>query len=115
MLPAPVRMRASRQFDATVRGGVRVSRPSLVVHLRLDDEPTQQFGFVVSRKVGNAVQRNRVKRRLRHLVAAQREQTPPGVWAVVRALPNAAVEPGRLESDLVDAWQTGLRRLARSR
>ena len=56
-----------------------------------------QVGFVVSRAVGNAVVRNRVRRRLRHLV---RDRLPElselsvllqgGAVIVVRALPAAA-------------------------
>jgi len=63
-------------------------------------EPVR-VGFVVSKAVGNAVIRNRVKRRLRHLV---REQVPllPGVGAlVVRALPPAgAASSAELRADL---------------
>jgi ribonuclease P protein component len=47
-------------------------------------------GFVVSKAVGNAVTRNRVKRQLRHLVAGELAHTPIGVAVVVRALPPAA-------------------------
>lgn len=47
-------------------------------------------GFVVSKAVGNAVYRNRVRRRLRHLVAARLEVLPAGSTLVVRALPAAA-------------------------
>lgn len=52
-----------------------------------------RVGFVVSKAVGGAVVRNRVKRRLRHLVAA-RQQAHPGELAgasllVVRATPAA--------------------------
>ena len=51
--------------------------------------PTR-VGFVVSRSVGAAVVRNRVRRRLRHLAADQIDRLPPGSRVVVRALPGSA-------------------------
>ncbi len=60
-----------------VRGGVRVGRPTLVVHALRKPGPPSRAGFVVSKAVGNAVTRNRVKRRLRHLAAATRSGDPP--------------------------------------
>lgn len=62
-----------------------------------------RVGFVVSKKVGNAVRRNRVKRRLRHLVLDQ--PTPFAADVVVRALPAAALEPDRLADDFASAWR----------
>jgi len=68
----------------------------LVVHLWVDREAAPgpaRVGFTVSKAVGNAVTRTRVKRRLRHLT---REHLPvleglPGRAAlVVRALPASA-------------------------
>jgi ribonuclease P protein component len=47
-------------------------------------------GFVVSRKVGNAVVRNRVRRRLREQVRTRLDGLPPGTMMVVRALPDSA-------------------------
>jgi ribonuclease P protein component len=47
-------------------------------------------GFVVPKAVGIAVVRNRVKRRLRHLVRDRLADLPPGADLVVRALPGAA-------------------------
>lgn len=108
-------MRSSRDFEQTVRRGVRVGRPSLVVHATADAQVADervQVGFVVSKKVGNAVQRNRVKRRLRHFARPLVAETPAGVRVVVRALPAAASEPQRLDADLASAWQAGLRKLA---
>jgi ribonuclease P protein component len=65
----------------------------VVVHLAAteagDGAPTQA-GFVVSRAVGGAVIRNRVRRRLRHLLAPRLSTLPPGTRVVVRALPAAA-------------------------
>jgi len=49
-----------------------------------------QVGFVVSKAVGNAVARNRVKRRLRHLAGARLGALPVPAILVVRALPAAS-------------------------
>jgi ribonuclease P protein component len=43
----------------------------------------------VSKAVGGAVERNLVKRRLRHLVRERLLRLPPGSLVVVRALPGA--------------------------
>ncbi|MFT3876420.1 MAG: ribonuclease P protein component [Propioniciclava sp.] len=109
MLPAPHRLRASDEFRSVVRGGVRVGRRTLVVHAIGKQSPPSRAGFVVSKAVGNAVTRNRVKRRLRHMVAGVLTTSPIPVDVVVRALPDAAHGP--LADDFASAWQTALTRL----
>lgn len=49
-----------------------------------------RVGFVVSKAVGPAVVRNRVKRRLRHLARESVMDLPGSAVLVVRALPAAA-------------------------
>jgi ribonuclease P protein component len=64
-------------------------------------------GFSVSKRVGSAVVRNRIRRRLREIVRAQWLDVPPG-WDVV----FAAREPVREAnfSEMRDAVDTLLRR-----
>jgi len=97
VLAAAQRLRRSNDFAATVRGGRRAGRGTVVVHV-LIDEPVQagssdspaRAGFVVSKAVGNAVTRNKVRRRLRHLVRDRLGALPAGTSLVVRAQPTAA-------------------------
>lgn len=62
---------------------------TVVVYLMRTDDPTRMVGFAVSKAVGGAVIRNRVKRRLRAIVAAEVPSLPDGARVVVRALPVA--------------------------
>ena len=102
-----------------------MSRPTLIVHAvhapddvastRDGGPPGPRVGFVVSGALGNAVTRNRVKRRLRHLAAAHVADTPVGIDIVVRALPRAATDPAEVPTDFGSAWHEVVSRLARRR
>ena len=96
MLPARHRLRESADFAAAVRGpgATRAGGRLLVVHANRTDaraELPPRVGFVVSKAVGNAVVRNRTKRRLRASVATRLTGIPAGLDVVVRANPAAAV------------------------
>jgi ribonuclease P protein component len=129
-------MRSSKDFQRTTRRGVRVGRPTLVVHAaRIPDgdaivgasagRSAPRVGFIVNRSLGNAVIRNRVKRRLRHLVAARVAEAPAeigvagigvgGIDIVVRALPRAATDPARVPIDFESAWRDAVSRLTTRR
>jgi ribonuclease P protein component len=69
------------------------------------DEPAR-VGFVVSRRVGNAVVRNRVRRRLREQTRHRLDALPPGTLLLIRALPEAA---GATSVDLAAALDRALR------
>jgi ribonuclease P protein component len=78
------------------------------VHVVSRPDATCRAGFVVSKAVGGAVTRNRVKRRLRHMLAAQLADQTKGVDVVVRALPAAATAPQRLADDFANAWRAAV-------
>jgi ribonuclease P protein component len=104
-------MRNGSDFTAAVRGGRRAGRRTLVVHLNRAGSASgpARVGFVVSKAVGPAVVRNRVKRQLRHLTRERMELLPSGALVVVRANP-AAADTKSLAADLDSALSTVLRR-----
>ena len=83
-----------------------------MVHAVTGTGPQSRVGFVVAKAVGGAVERNRVKRRLRHLLARELEATTVPRDFVVRALPAASSAPGRVPDDLSSAWAQVLHRLS---
>lgn len=105
MAPATLKKRSEFLW---VRGGRRWSAAAFVLEARPRQDAADgppRFGFTVSKKVGGAVQRNRVKRRLRALTAALNpEQTHPGFDYVLIAR-SGAIDRGftDLKSDLDQA------------
>lgn len=92
MLDRRHRLTSSTDFARATRRGRRAGNRTLVVHVAvgLADGTDPLVGFVVGKAVGNAVRRNRVKRRLRHLAAERLAVLPVDAVVVVRALPMAA-------------------------
>ena len=106
MLPAGSRLHTSQEFATVVRSGRRAGTRHLVVHLlHTEGRDAPRVGFVVSAKVGNAVVRHRVTRRLRPLMRDELDRLAPGTDVVVRALPAAACASG---ADLAADLRTGL-------
>lgn len=88
MLAKANRIVRGDDFRRIVRTGRRAGGPLAVVHRTKPGAAVSRFGFIVSKQVGNAVVRNRVKRRLTEIV---REQLPAheAEDVVIRALPPA--------------------------
>lgn len=64
------RLRRRRDFARAYRKSRSTGNQLLVLRVLPGDSETTRFGFVVGKVVGNAVARNRVKRRLRAIASA---------------------------------------------
>jgi ribonuclease P protein component len=96
VLPAAARVRTRSDHRLVAQTGCRVRRGSLVVSMIVPsatEAPESAGGArataIAGRRVGPAVTRNRVKRRLRELLRVRLPQLPAGSLVVIRALPGA--------------------------
>jgi ribonuclease P protein component len=108
------RLRSRKDFERLLREGERRASGRFVVFLGTGPRPglgedaagaRPRLGVTASRKVGNAVVRNRVKRRIRAAFRARRGLLPPASDVVVIARPGAAGLGGRsVERELADLF-----------
>lgn len=97
-------MTAAADFQFVMRRGSRSGRKTVVVSVAQTGNAKSMAGFAVSKAVGGAVVRNRVKRRLRAVLATHLPTLPLGTGVVVRALPPAAsADFQQLRSDVESA------------
>ncbi len=80
-----------QDFTALQRDGTTRSHPLLVARFRRTDLETTRFGFSTGRKLGGAVVRNRVRRRLREALRVMAPSFQPG-WDVLIIARPALVE-----------------------
>jgi ribonuclease P protein component len=90
------RLSRSRDFDAVYRHGRSVSTRFLVLY-RFDrdaeEEGEARLGIAVPKKIGGAVVRNRIKRRLREVWRELLPQIPPGAdYVLLVRQPLADIE-----------------------
>jgi ribonuclease P protein component len=95
------------------RHGQRAGSGTLTVVARPDTgTELPEVAFAISKKVGNAPQRNLVRRRLRHLLAetrrAEPSALPPGHYLVIGRPGSAERSYASLEADLRGALARSL-------
>ena len=88
--PRSLRVRSRADYLKIQRSGQKMGGRYLII-LSMDNElPASRFGITVSRKTGNAVTRNRVKRRIRELQRFNRDSVVTGKDIVVIATQKAS-------------------------
>ena len=93
MLARANRIVRADDYRNTVRRGRKSGTAHSVVYVRRRDDDMVRFGFIVAKTVGNAVARNTVRRRLKHVCHDILPGVPPGTDVVVRALPGSLDVP----------------------
>lgn len=78
-------MKKNHEFRRLYDKGKSVATPSLVVYFRRTNRDYNQLGITVSTKIGNAVCRNKVRRRIREIYRLNEPRLQKGMDIVVVA------------------------------
>jgi len=89
-VPAYPTLRRRNDFQVVVRDGITRSSRLLVVRALATGAPVTRIGLATPGTIGGAVQRNRVRRRLRGLVRARYGEMGAGWDLLIVARPEAA-------------------------
>ena len=96
------RLTQTAEFTAVKFQGKTYRGPLLVLGVLVQkEEKALRAGFITTKRLGGAVLRNRVRRRLRDIVRKEQGRLRPGVWIVLVAR-SAAARAGYQE--LKDEW-----------
>ena len=102
LYPRSCRLLRRKDFDAAYRSGKRRSGPSFVVFCRRNEIGRNRFGTSVGRRLGGAVKRGRLRRRVREIVRLHRQEFAPGWDIVIQPRITAERAPfASLEKELV--------------
>jgi ribonuclease P protein component len=88
--PKGARLVHRREFQDVFARGAKAVGPEFVGYALGGEAGDPKLGIAVSRKVGKAVVRNRVKRLVREWFRTHRGQLRPGLQLVIVARPSAA-------------------------
>jgi ribonuclease P protein component len=97
------RLHTSADFDRVRNAGKTWRHPMLTLGVAANDLPHNRAGFVISKRIGKAVTRNRVRRLLREVLRLAWPRLKPGVDIVVVARNDLVGQPYSVVSDTMHA------------
>jgi ribonuclease P protein component len=104
--PREARLLRRGDFDSVYRAGKRRSSSHFTVFFRANDLPVTRFGFSIKKALGNAVVRNRMRRRMREVVREHRQEIAAGWDLVIHPKSSVArAEFSTLTADLLRLLQ----------
>lgn len=76
-------MRRKKDFEAIAKEGVRRHTKNFMIITRKNDQGFSRVGAVASKRLGKAVERNRVKRLMREFFRRNKDRLPPSTDFVI--------------------------------
>jgi ribonuclease P protein component len=107
VFPRAMRVLRHGDFERVYKRGKRFFAAHMTVfYLRRDQEERARFGFTVGKFLGGAVERNRIKRRLREAVRLHASQLNAPVDVILNPKKSAlTADFAQLENDITRAFE----------
>jgi ribonuclease P protein component len=99
------RLATAAEFTRCFRHGQRLRTKYFTVYAYRRGENSARLGLAVGKAIGNAVVRNRVKRRLREVFRHYKALVPDGYDLFVRAMPASA---SAAYAEIESAWDEAM-------
>lgn len=100
------RIKREREIRSILRTGKRISRGLITISYLRGGREGVGFAFLVGKRVGKAVVRNRVKRRLREIARERSHILPSGVDLCIMAAQSAGAGSFQeLEKEIVEIFE----------
>jgi ribonuclease P protein component len=97
------RLHGQRAFGVVYQAATRKPAGPLLIFAKPNDKEQSRLGLSVSRKVGNAVRRNRIKRLLREAFRLDQHELPAGYDWIVVVRQHEPLELGKYRQHLMSA------------
>lgn len=107
--PRAARLLHRADFDGVYQQGRRRTSRQFAVIYRANGLRLSRFGMSVKRALGNAVARNRIRRRIREIIRLHREEIAPGWDIVIHPRSSVASAPfAALTTEFIELLRTAL-------
>lgn len=107
------RLTRQRDFERVFEGRCRAADASMVIYVDTNGLSDTRLGMSVSRRVGNAVKRNRIKRLIREAFRLSQHDLPAGLDVVCVVKPADALRVDDYRESLVRLIESAHRKLNR--
>jgi len=84
------RLHSQKDFNKVLKNGLKLENKAVKVLAYKKDGDLRRLGLITSRKVGTAVERNRLKRRLREIFRTNKHLLEPGLDIIFISKPYGA-------------------------
>ncbi|MGC8739643.1 MAG: ribonuclease P protein component [Candidatus Hydrogenedens sp.] len=106
--PKEYRLRKKKEFEDVFQKGKRITGEGMVCYWFSDEQMGNKLGIVVSRKVGQSVKRNRIKRYVREFYRLNRPHfRENGVLVVVARVGLSEWNHQQIDAELARLLKTG--------
>ncbi|MBC7820557.1 MAG: ribonuclease P protein component [Planctomycetaceae bacterium] len=110
--PKAARVRSRLDFAAVYERGLRIGDACMSLIALSNDESRTRLGLAVSKRCGNSVRRNRLKRRLREAFRLSQAELPTGLDLVIQPRADTPIQLAALRQSLISLTKRAAKKWA---